>query len=264
MNPVFEIIFDENQWVNTPNSVYHTDSNPVIENKEGVFFCINALEPTKTRANGNVCCLRNFLFEFDKWIHRDLTPLSKREQFSRLMEVRNYIPWASLVWSGNKSMHGIISLNDPCTSIDEYQNIWYYFCERIEKLLGTSVDKATKNPSRLTRFPDAVRDNGEVQELMFLGSRIDKPKVTNTKKKRKPVIYVGISEESKGKILHTFHNAQPGSRNGICFWAAGKFKEAGVKVEDAIGMLQQYGSLSTTEVERTVRSAYEREENKRA
>ena len=122
MDALFEILFDKDQWINVAPKKFDTSSSPVEEGKVGQFFCVNALKPTSTRKDENVVCLRNLMFEFDKWFsHTTLEMYGKQEQFKKLMSIRNLVPWASLVWSGKKSMHGIISLNVPATDIDNYK-----------------------------------------------------------------------------------------------------------------------------------------------
>jgi hypothetical protein len=110
-------------------------------------------------------------------------------------------------------------------------------------------------------MPGAIReDTGEEQELMFLGTRSPTPIITARPKKQKKVVYVGISNDSKERILAKVANANKGDRNNLCFWAANKFREIGIKEEDAFGMLEQSGNLPSSEVKATVRSAYGREE----
>lgn len=137
-----------------------------------VFFAINALhadqdlQPTKEwhdpnvgrRADCNVSCFRNLLLEIDSM---------------ELADQRAYVdslnlPYTSIVYSGAKSNHFLISLETPLPDYDTYMD----FSRRLHKL-ASKADPSTKNPSRLSRLPFRVRpETGLEQKLVYLGSRI--------------------------------------------------------------------------------------------
>lgn len=158
-------------------------TEPMVE-----FFCINPLSDTldyskaadgaiianKTisgrRADLNVSRFQNFLFEMDG------TALVTQIEYIR----SSGFPFATVTYSGSKSYHAILSLEVPLAAkphtqegVDEYKRVWkqlaHVFCTRLNQPL-TLLDSATQNPSRLSRLPEAVRDNGKVQELAHLGS----------------------------------------------------------------------------------------------
>jgi hypothetical protein len=136
-----------------------------------VFFSINAIshdmdaEPTESwhdvskprRADCNVICFRNFLIELDNM------PLVQQIDY-----VRSKVPVSAITFSGKKSYHFIISLETPLYDLEDYMK----FSHGLMRLLP-EADKATKNPSRLSRLPGVVRpDTGLLQELVYLGTRI--------------------------------------------------------------------------------------------
>lgn len=138
---------------------------------DNLFFSINPLHLGKDlgaseewhspvigrRADINVTAYRNFLLECDFG--------SIEEQYTYLNSLE--IPYTTLVHSGGKSLHAIVSLEDPVTA-DQYRVI----AARLHKLC-TKADPSTKNPSRLSRLPFRVRpETGKMQELLYLGSRI--------------------------------------------------------------------------------------------
>lgn len=151
----------------------------LIPDWDDVFFSINPMKDR--RLDTNVTSFRNLLIEIDNM------PLNEQELY-----VRSVLPVTSQVFSGSKSYHFIISLETPLPDIDTYRHTWL----RMQKLLP-KIDKACKNPSRLSRLPYRIRpETGVEQKLHFLGSRIntqeflamlpeieyDAPKATNVEK----------------------------------------------------------------------------------
>jgi hypothetical protein len=97
------------------------------------------------------------------------------------------IPFSSIVYSGGKSYHAILSLSESLEvdyHTDEaskyYKSIWQRLRAKIDRsgrMLGfdypkgksSFVDGSCQNPSRLSRVPFENRDNGNIQELISLG-----------------------------------------------------------------------------------------------
>jgi hypothetical protein len=164
-------IFDEGQTTCFTATPYgHAVSN--FPKSKDLFYCINALHPyqdlnpsaewhsptTPRRADINVICFRNFLIELDHM------PLNQQVEY-----VTSKLPVTSIIYSGGSSYHFIISLVTPLLNYTEYMN----WSKRIH-LMVPEADKATKNPSRLSRLPDVIRpDTDKMQTLHYLGSRID-------------------------------------------------------------------------------------------
>jgi hypothetical protein len=77
------------------------------------------------------------------------------------------LPIVALTHSGNKSIHAIVSLGESICSIDGWQR------EVKDNLFGKillpiGADFSNSNPSRMSRLPGHVRDNGKLQELLYL------------------------------------------------------------------------------------------------
>lgn len=122
-----------------------------------VFFSINPMH--KSRADANVTCYRNILLECDNM------PLDEQIEY-----ILCKIPVTSIVYSGGKSYHFIISLAEPCSSKEEYDSL----VRRLHKLFP-KVDPTTKNPSRFSRLPNVVRlDTDMMQRLERLSARISR------------------------------------------------------------------------------------------
>lgn len=123
-----------------------------------LFFSINPMHTS--RKDANVTCFRNFLIEIDSM------PLSKQIKY-----VQSKLPIdliTSIVFSGSKSYHFIISLETPLGSLEDYKSV----ALRLHKLFP-EADSTSKNPSRFSRLPYRIRpDTGVQQELIRLGTRV--------------------------------------------------------------------------------------------
>lgn len=102
------------------------------------------------RTDDNVAAVCNIIIEFDDG---DL-----REQISRHFYLAGYRCLKALVFSGNKSLHGWYApLGDENADI-EFQ--------RLGASLG--ADKAMFKRSQSTRMPNAIREDGQRQSLLYL------------------------------------------------------------------------------------------------
>lgn len=143
----------------------------------GNFFSINPLKDR--RSDLNVTCYRNFLFEIDT------IDLDKQLHIWKCLN----IPITSLVYSGGKSYHAIISLQEPLKAVAHtdlgvtmYKQVWEQIRGVIESKIGSLgftddinvIDSSCKNPSRLSRVPDAIRNNGMLQELIIMNKKISR------------------------------------------------------------------------------------------
>jgi hypothetical protein len=108
---------------------------------------------TTPRSNDNVAELRSLIFEFDD------TPLEHQK------ELAEKGPVARAVFSGSKSVHCKVILQNPAETIEEYKYWWNLLNE---DYFERRADKQCSDPCRLTRCPGAVHARtGKVQELLF-------------------------------------------------------------------------------------------------
>jgi hypothetical protein len=151
-----EVLFDESEQTcfaklkegTSPFSAYEPPA-------WAVFFSINPL--TERRADLNVTARRNFLVEIDS------LPLAEQLMYVSSIE----LPYSTCTYSGGKSYHFIVALEESVTS-DEYARL-------VRHLLGavSKADASTKNPSRLSRLPGALRPDTNVeQKLIQVNERI--------------------------------------------------------------------------------------------
>lgn len=170
MNKFYKLLFEPYEGVCWAKEPYGTTVSNMdyMGYPEENFFAINPLHLTKDlerpdsgtgrRADCNVSCFRNILIEIDSM------PVS--EQMKYIGDL--HMPHSTCVYSGGKSMHFIISLSEPCVDIEDYRELVYRVLAKVP-----AADKTTKNPSRLSRAPGAMRGN-YCQNLQYVRSRVSR------------------------------------------------------------------------------------------
>lgn len=119
-----------------------------------------SINPIKgDRLDSNVTAYRSFLVELDDG------DLVEQMKYVESMEM----PYSVCVFSGNKSLHFGIVLEEDLPSED----LWRDINEWILNIMSRA-DQATKNPSRSIRFPENKRHDGKmlVQSLVEIKNRI--------------------------------------------------------------------------------------------
>lgn len=126
------------------------------ESEQGFFFGIHAASEQGVLRDGENTYgeYNNFILEFD-----DISLEEQKELVKKLK-----MPYTSAVFSGGKSIHFIISLEEGL----EYEEYLKYF-NFIQEL--TLCDGANKDKTRYSRLPFAYRDGVE-QELIDLKDKI--------------------------------------------------------------------------------------------
>ena len=158
-------LFNPGELVNFGDHVYDKDTKgrpwkSVGKKPNAQYFTINPILEGKARADNHVSALRNFLFEIDKIPLDKQIPLFAKAKF----------PFTTMVYSGGKSYHLILSLKEDLVSREDYDAIW----KSIEMALSTHgavVDPQCKNPSRYSRLGEAKRDNKKLQEVKKIVGR---------------------------------------------------------------------------------------------
>ena len=117
------------------------------------FFAINPVRGLGDNRKGeNTSAMRNFLYEFDT------LPLETQKNIFK--RHRDIVSMAT--YSGGKSIHMIIQVADHPTDRDEYRYVWKLLRDRY----FPSADGQCNDCLRLSRTPNAVRDNGRKQILI--------------------------------------------------------------------------------------------------
>lgn len=124
-------------------AIEHIDTDQII-------LC--ALNPIKGfREDANCTAYRNFLVELDSG--------PTDQQLAYIKKIN--MPFSAAIFSGNKSLHFLISLDRDLPS----EKVFRLFSEWILKIV-TLADQATKNPSRSIRVPGAYREPGKKQTMV--------------------------------------------------------------------------------------------------
>lgn len=197
-----------------------------------------ALNPIQGwRSDSTVTAYRNFLVEVDTG--------SIPSQLEYLKKIG--LPYSAIVFSGNKSLHGLVSLDQDLPS----QSVYRKFSQWILNI-ATIADPLTKNPSRCIRIPGAYREPGKKQVLVeFKGPTklIDlvnwlqlhpeaKPK---EHEKRKPSGKLNIDGLKPWVADRLINGLDPNKgRNSQFFAIACEFALAGLSEYDTIEILYGY------------------------
>lgn len=162
LRSVFKILFEDESSRIVSGDKFNKQVRTVEEviREPGEFFTINELKPeAKSREVADIAVFRNILVELD---HGSL-----EEQVNYIEELK--MPYTAAVYSGGKSIHFIISLENPFPNSELYYEMTDFLLEHVV----TRADKSNKNPNRYSRTPDFIRpDSGRVQEVLDLKERV--------------------------------------------------------------------------------------------
>lgn len=218
-----------------------------LPDPSAVYFSINAMHTS--RADANVLCYRNFLLELDS------VPL--KEQIAL---VTAKLPVTSIVFSGGKSYHFIISLREPVTTEAEYRRVWRGLHETVPE-----ADKSTKNPSRLSRLPGVVRpDTGLLQELIYLGDRIAlaelpkaKPYNNITSSPAQNIVFVTQQlHQALEQGIDNYIEGHFSGRNQFFYWLGKRLQELGQTREQKKATVDKFYQRMQQKRGFSIREAY--------
>ena len=131
----------------------------VIEASDINLIAVNPIKGFRTDAN--VTAFRSFMIEIDTG------PLQEQKRYIE----ESKLPFSACIFSGNKSLHYVIALDEPLSDIHQWRfyNQWLLNCL-------PKTDQQIKNPSRSLRFPGNKRHNGRelVQAMVEMRSRVSR------------------------------------------------------------------------------------------
>jgi hypothetical protein len=134
---------------NEGSPVIHCNSSDLI---------LTAINPIKGfKRDCFVTAFRSFLIEYDD------RPLKDQISYIKYLKM----PFSAQVFSGNKSIHTVIVLNEDLTDEKTYRYIGNWIFN-----IMAGCDKNCKNPSRAVRIPGAYREPGKKQRLVELKGRV--------------------------------------------------------------------------------------------
>lgn len=135
----------------------YKDNEPIeytfgdYKHEAGAWIRINPLDGEGIK-NENVTDFRYVLIESDT--------IPKNEQ--QRIYIKYRLPIAAMVDSGGKSIHAIVRIE--ADNYEQYKERVKFLYDYLKEK-GVMVDKANKNPARLSRIPGVFRGNGE-QKLL--------------------------------------------------------------------------------------------------
>lgn len=156
------IITDE--YFGTPMRMFENGSAVVEEKPDSntEFVTVNRLrDGSRTAKDDYVETYANFIFEID-----GEEVETQKERAKRLFENRII---NRAVYSGSKSIHCRITVEDVPEDKREYKFVWG---KLNEAYFEGKADRACSNPARLTRMPNARRSNGVKQQRLHLSNEV--------------------------------------------------------------------------------------------
>jgi len=204
-------------------------------------ICLMAINPIDGwRRDSNVTAYRSFMLELDDG------PLSEQMAYVK----NSGIPFSLCVFSGNKSLHFGIVLEQDLPS----EEIWRDIAEWILNILD-KADPMTKNPTRSIRFPNNMRPNGkkQMQKLLEFNGPVkynelavwlQKHPEHNPAEKRKhertsvPPSINGIPQWVLNKLANGIDESK--GRNNEWFGIAMELAKAGYDGDQIIGYCEEF------------------------
>lgn len=196
-----------------------------------------ALNPIKSwRLDENCTSFRNFLVEMDNF------ELKAQIEYVK----RIGMPYSAIIFSGNKSMHFLISLDTDLPN----EKTWRLFEEWILNIAALA-DQQTKNPSRSIRIPGGQRTEGLQRLVEFKGPvKITdlaeflkkhpgaQPKEPEKRPIHKEFNFPGIKDWCIYLLLNGLKDGK--GRNNQWYAIAYEFALSGASEDDTIEFLERY------------------------
>jgi hypothetical protein len=159
-NKYLNMLFDEDDFIQPSINKYETESvalKSYIWGGKEQWVALNPLKPYDRKVAENVTKHRNLLIEFDN--------IPKDEQLQLIANME--MPYTTRLWTGSKSYHFIISLENPLSK-EEYKLTFKW----LSNILGNLNDPAMSSPNILTRIPGGINEKtGNEQVLEFVAEK---------------------------------------------------------------------------------------------
>lgn len=190
------------------------------------------------REDANVTAYRNFLVEMD------YGPLAEQLAYAKKIN----LPYSAVVFSGSKSLHFLISLDQDLPSYEVY-----YLMAEWTLAIATAADQNTKNPSRQIRIPGAMREPGKQQLIVehrgktslkdFSAWLAQHPNAKPRPPERREISGTADFSKLKPWVPARLANGNIGAkqgRNKEWFAIACEFAIAGYSEDDTMDLLSEY------------------------
>jgi hypothetical protein len=229
-----EVINSDSLTLIPPNPEHRSQ---VVSPSELSLVALNPIAKDAGRNDHSCTSFRNFLVELDSG------PLD--QQFAYIKH--NKLPYSAAIFSGNKSIHFLISLDEDLPGIEAYRLMSQWVLRAMPL-----ADKDTKNPSRSIRMPGHLRDTGKYQELREFKGKVklsdlqtwllERPHAKPIVQEKKPISELPsadrIPQWVRDKLVGGL--AGKGQRNANWFAVACEYCLSGFSLDDTIGMLSDH------------------------
>lgn len=165
------LLFEPHETVCASPTVYATSSKSQFDvTTEDAFLTVNPVNGFRRVAD--VTAFRSFLVEVDP---KDWDTLNEHEKSQVLDWQRGYIqrsglPISACIFSGNKSLHYLVVLDEPFFNNEDYKFHFRWLANVLDE-----VDVQAGNAIAGVRVPGHTRvETGKMQRLEFIGSRISR------------------------------------------------------------------------------------------
>lgn len=214
-----------------------------------------AINPIKgKRLDINVTAHRSILIELDTG--------TMQEQWKYVQKLD--LPFSMCIYSGNKSLHFAITVDEDFSSY----NVYYWIARWILNIVS-EADVNTKNPSRCIRFPGVMRTDGKklLQNILVNNGRISNKRLydwlrrfPNCEPSEYEAKEVVLDEKDANALPYWVFSilqsgVMEGSRNRQYFSVGCEFYKAGYILEDALERIMQYVEFDNDFTENELRSA---------
>ncbi len=175
-------LYENGDWVAINDTIFKSTPACSIEQAAktmSIYMAINPIKQGTKRSQENVTRNSAWLLEADKQYDDFNTPSKDGNgkeievpiEVQRQAIIDSGIPFATVVFSGGKSLHIIPRVNQHL-SVETWKAIWHAF-SHVMWQYGLRVDPQTCDRARWTRRPGVKRDNGNLQTLEMVGKRVD-------------------------------------------------------------------------------------------
>lgn len=177
-----QLLFDNGDWCAINDTIFRATQASSLEHAAktmSIYMAINPIKQGTTRGQANVTRNSAWLLEADKKYIDFKTPMKDESgqdvevpiEEQRQAIIDSGIPFATVVYSGSKSLHIIPRVNQHLSE-ESWLAIWHAFSHVLWQY-GLRVDPQTCDRARWTRRPGVMRDNGNYQTLEMVGKRVD-------------------------------------------------------------------------------------------
>lgn len=224
-----------------------------------VLIGINPIHGIK-RSDDGVTAFRSFLVEMD-----GMTLKQQKDYIEQ-----SGLPYSACVYSGNKSLHFAVTLDQDLPDIETYRYLAKWLLASLP-----NADQSTKNPSRGIRFPGVRRPGGKEQQLINTEDRVSLAKLKhflskhpNARPKEEKILDISYKNEDYSALSNwVLMGLKEGfdfgiGRNNRWFSIAVEFGKSGFGVEKTISLLHPYfvpdSDFSTGEWSAAIKSGWKK------